>query len=297
MIKNITLNIILCLVAMGLYAQKLPVTQLYQFKLTSSASGLYTVDNARWLTQFNQTGYNNQPTFINDNELYITVQYAWDTTQTDIYSLNLATNVLTQITNTPESEYSAKPIPNTSEFSVVRVDATAEKKQRLWRYPLNRSNMGKEVFRFQDDIGYYHWISGSRVVLFIVDKPNNRLAITDVGTESAVRFDFVPGRTFATLPNGNIACVEKSNDLEWYIRSLNPTTNNSEYIVKTQPDSEDFVVTDNGTLLMGKGGYLYQFRPTIDKDWVQIANLRSFGVKKIERMALNSKGDLVVVTK
>jgi hypothetical protein len=275
---------------------QLPASQLFHFKL-EEANGKYTIKKARWLTQFNPTGYNNQPYFINEDEIYITVQFPWDTTQTDIYSLHLKSQVFTQITNTPESEYSPKLIPATQEFSVVRVDANKEKTQRLWRYPLDRIGLGKEVFRYQRDIGYYHWLNNNKVALFIVDKPLNRLAITDVSSESALRFEFEPGRSFAVLSNGNIACVEKNENGDWFIKSINLSTYSSDSVVKTLPDSEDFVLTDNGTFLMGKGPYLYQFMPNKDNDWVQIANLREYGIKKIERLALNHSGDLIMVTK
>jgi hypothetical protein len=279
-----------------LQAQKLPATQLFLFNI-SETNGKYSLGQARWLNQFNPKGYNNQPYFVNDDELYVTVQMPWDTTQTDIYSLNLKTKVFLQITDTKESEYSAKLMPSADEFSVVRVDATPEKTQRLWRYPVNRLGRGVEVFKYQQGVGYYHWLSPSKAMMFIVDKPFNRMCITEVGTESATRFEFLPGRSFATLADGSVACIEKPNDFDWYIKKMDLKTYNAEYLTKTPPNSEDFVVTENGTFLMGSGPYLYQFRPQKDKDWVEIANLSDYGIRKIERLALNKKGQIVMVTK
>lgn len=286
---------LLLFLSLQVYAQ-LPASQLFHFKIEET-NGIYTIKKPRWLTQFNPTGYNNQPFFINEDEIYVTVQFPWDTTQTDIYSLNLKSQIFTQITNTPESEYSAKLIPNSQEFSVVRVDANKEKAQRLWRYPLDRNGVGKEVFRYQRGIGYYHWLNSNKTVIFIVDKPFNKLAIADVSTESSLRFEFEPGRSFATLADGSLACIEKTNDGDWFVKSINLGTYDTKNLVKTLPDSEDFVVTDKGVFLMGKGSYLYQFTPNKDTDWVQIANLREFGIKKIERIALNHSGDIVLVTK
>ncbi len=286
----------LCLGISFLAQAQLPASQLFHFKIAET-NGNYSLGKPSWLTQYNPTGYNNQPFFVSETELYVTVQFPWDTTQTDIYSLNLATKTFTQITNTPESEYSAKLIPETAEFSVVRVDATAEKTQRLWRFPLDRRGTGKEVFRYQQGVGYYHWLGAAKAMMFIVDKPYNRMCITEVGTETALRFEFIPGRSFASLRDGKVACIEKPENSDWYVKAIDPKTYTSDYLVKTLPDSEDFVVTNNGTFLMGKGPYLYQFRPNKDEDWVQIANLREFGIKKIERLALNQSGDLVMVTK
>jgi hypothetical protein len=162
---------------------------------------------------------------------------------------------------------------------------------------MNRAGTGKEVFKYQQGVGYYHWLNDKKAMMFIVDKPSNRMCITEVGSESSLRFEFLPGRSFATLSNGKIACIEKTLDDEGYIKVIDTQTYMSDYLTKTLPDSEDFVVTDNGTFLMGKGPYLYQFTPKKDQDWVQIANLREFGIKKIERLALNKSGDLIMVTK
>ena len=66
------------------------------------------------------------PSFINPNELYLTVQMPEDTTQTDIYSLNLSTNTLTQVTKTVEGEFSPAYMPTSNvggaQFSAIRVE-------------------------------------------------------------------------------------------------------------------------------------------------------------------------------
>lgn len=275
---------------------QLPASHLFHFKL-ESVGEKYSLTQARWLNQFNPSGYNDQPYFINDDEVYVTVQFPWDTTQTDIYSLNLASKVFLQITNTPESEYSAKLMPESQYFTVVRVDKTEAKTQRLWRYPLDRSNRGNEVTRYHQGIGYYHWYAPQKAMMFMVENPQNRMIMAEMNSGSSLRFEFNPGRSFAALSDGTVACIEKAADGDWYIKKVNPTTYASSMVIKTLPYSEDFVVTPEGAYLMGKGPYLYQYMPGKDQDWVQIANLQTYGVKRIERLALNRQGDLIMVTR
>ena len=292
--RNILLLFLLSSSSFGM-AQKLPSYQLFLFDVLQGEKS-YFLASPKWLNQFNPNGYNNQPYFMTDDELYVTVQMPWDTTQTDIYALNISTLTFAPVTNTPESEYSAKPVPNSNDFSVVRADTDAAKTQRLWRYPIERNGKGKEVFKYNQNVGYYHWCSPENVLMFMVGKPSNYMQSTKLGTENTVRYAYEPGRCF--LATGNqVAYVEKANEDDWYIKKLNPETSNSEIVVQTLNHSEDFVIMPDGTYLMGKGSGLYQFIPKKDTEWVQIAELKKYGIKKIERMALNSVGKLVMVTK
>jgi hypothetical protein len=276
-------------------AQKLPAYHLFLFDVLQGEDK-YSLGKAQWLNQFNPNGYNNQPYFMSDDELYVTVQMPWDTTQTDIYALNLSKLTFEPVTNTPESEYSAKRIPNSNEFSVVRVDADTAKTQRLWRYPISRNGKGKEVLKYYQSVGYYHWCSPESVLMFMVGKPSNYMQLTKLGSENTTRFPYEPGRCF--LANGNqVSYVEKTNEDDWLLKKINPETLSSEIIIPTLNHSEDFALMPDGTYLMGKGSGLYQFRPKKDADWVQIAELKGYGIKKIERLVVNNIGKLVMVTK
>src|SRR6185436_18216554 len=66
-------------------------------------------------------GYNNQPSFMPDGR---TVLYtSFRNNQTDIYRYDLSTGRTTQVTDTPESEYSPALMPDKKNISVVRVEA------------------------------------------------------------------------------------------------------------------------------------------------------------------------------
>ncbi|HNL38695.1 MAG TPA: hypothetical protein PKH43_06170, partial [Saprospiraceae bacterium] len=69
----------------------------------------------------------------------------------------------------------------------------------------------------------------------------------------------------------------------------------SDIVVKTLPGSEDFVVLPDGTYLAGNGPKLYQYKPGVQTDWKEIANLSRYGVKKITRLAYGKDNRLAVV--
>lgn len=174
----------------SLFGQKLPTTNVYLFDMKALTDSTYAFTQPRFLTGFNADGYNNQPFFMSENELYLTVQLASDTTQTDIFSLNIKDNVLTRVTQTAESEFSPSLMPFTSDegqknyrFTCVRIEQDGFNTQRLWSFPVNRSTKGEPVFRTIKGVGYYQWIDSRKAALFIVGSPH-QLIIADTRTES-----------------------------------------------------------------------------------------------------------------
>jgi hypothetical protein len=277
---------------------QLPKSNLMLFQLERFGDSVL-LTKPQLLTQFNPRGYNSQPFFINDDELYLTVQFPWDTTQTDIYGLNLKSKEFTQITQTKESEYSAKLAPDGNSFTVVRVDATKEKAQRLWQYPLDRSNGGSAVLKNSMDIGYYQFITPQKIIAFVVEPEEKfHMSTYEIGTEFESRFSTRIGRCFQPLAGGKVAFMDKSDDETWQITSFLP----SEYQFQTLANlpstsgGEDFVFLPDGTILMGKGSEVVYYTPRT-KQWKSAINLQGINIKKIERLAINSRGQLVMVIK
>ncbi|MEO1517095.1 MAG: hypothetical protein AAFV95_18875 [Bacteroidota bacterium] len=275
------------------HAQRLPETNLYLFDIEAVTDSIYRFSNPKFLSGFNLGGYNNQPSFVNDDELYITVQMPSDTTQSDIFALDLANEKLTRVTQTLESEFSPYFIPPTDaeidagnySFSAVRIETDANRSQRLWRFPMDRSNKGSLVFRTIDNIGYYHWVGARRVALFLVGTPH-RLVVADTRTETTVDIASDIGRCIQPLPNGNLAYVDKSSSGSWLLKRLDTRFYRSQLITATLPGSEDFAVLEDGTFLMGSGSKLYKLHPRKDNSWIEIADLSYYGILNISRLAV-----------
>ena len=68
-----------------------------------------------------------------------------------------------------------------------------------------------------------------------------------------------------------------------------------ETTIHTLDESEDFVITHSGVLIMGKGSVLYNFDPYNHSDWVRIADLSNYGLKGITRLAISPKADKIVI--
>jgi len=283
-----------CLFPFFINAQDIPNTKVYSFKMVKKGNS-FRFTNPRHLTGFNPNGYNNQPHFVNDGTLYLTVQFP-DDAQTDIYSLDLQRKAITRVTKTVEGEYSPTQIPSSQSFSAVRVEADGQNTQRLWQFPINRNGEGELVFADIKGIGYHQWLSPQKVALFIVDTPN-KMMIANKRTGSAVELLTNIGRGFQGMGEEKLAFIHKVTDDTWYIKEMDSYTYRFKEVIQTLPGSEDFLYLRDGTFLMGNGSKLYKYNKVFDKEWRQIADFQHYGIKEITRLAISDNGTIAIVSK
>src|SRR5256884_6786780 len=143
------------------------------------------------------TGYNNQPFFLPNGRsiLYTSIRDK----QADIYRYDISTKATTQITNTPESEYSPTLMPDEKNISVVRVEADGT--QRLWKFPL-AGGAPSLVLENIKPVGYHLWVDDDTLALFVLGKPNT-LQLVDLRTGKAQVIADNPGRILRRVPHEN----------------------------------------------------------------------------------------------
>ena len=291
-------TLIICFLATAMTPSvaQLPKTQIYVFDMARDGAGI-AFSKAKLMTAFNPVGYNNQPQWINNNELYAAIQFPNDTNQTDIWSLSLINNVITRVTATPESEYSPTLAPDRRFISCVRVDARQSTTQRLWTYPIDRSNSGKDVLPLLNNIGYHCWLTDKKVALFIVDGATNHLKLANIDDQSSVQLNGGIGRSLARMNNGKLAYVQKATPQTWYIKDLDPINyGNSNILIETLPGSEDFALLGDGTFLMGYAAKLYAYNPSDPvKEWREVADLSKYGLTNIKRLAVSRESDKIAI--
>lgn len=272
-------------------------SQVYLFDLLRTSDTTYRFSDPKLLSGFNPDGYNNQPAFFSDNEIYLSVRRAADT-QTDIYALDLSAQTLVQVTETAEGEFSPKRMPDYYFFSAVRQEfINGDTIQRLWQFPIDRMSPGKPLFKYINNIGYFQWINGNQVALFLVDTPN-KLVVADIRTDEQTEIATRVGRDFKILRSGSIAYVQKYNFGDWAImeKTLDPYGRDAtpSKIVNTLPGSEDFEILRDGSFIMALGSKIYRYNRFFDEEWREIADLRFYGIRNITRLAV-SPGDKIAI--
>ncbi len=277
-------------------AQRVPQTGILLFQCSKNSEGVWQAAAPQYLTAFNPKGYNNQPKFFTDNELWLTVQTPDDTAQTEIYALDLLLKKVNRVTATPlTAEYSPTPMPGGKRFSAVRVEEDGH--QRLWSFPLDRSDNGRPEFPLLLNVGYHCWLRDTMAAFFIVGENGAAHTLQVAGTraQKPVRIATNIGRCLAHTADNKLAFVQKPTEQTWFIKTWDPVTNAQEIVIKTLAGCEDFALMPDGTYLMGEGARLYFFKPGRDADWRQMADLNKYGVKKISRLAAAKDGKLAVV--
>jgi hypothetical protein len=276
-------------------AQPLPNTQVYSFEMERDGAG-FNFKNCRYLTAFNPRGYNNQPHWVNNNELYLSIQFPHDTFQTDIFSLSLINNVISRVTATTESEYSPTLMPDRRNFSCIRVDVGRNGQQYLHAYPIDRSGEGTKLVSLHPNVGYHCWLSPNKLALFVLDGARNYLKLVNAEDQTSIQLAGGIGRCFARTNDGRLAFVQKESENQWFIKLLNPETYGSTTVAPTLNGSEDFVLLPDGTFVMGSGSQLFAFHPAdADRQWKPVADLSKYGLTNIKRLALSRENDKIAI--
>jgi len=256
-------------------AQNPPSTDIYVYDLKEQKRRV-KLSNGKNVTD--RDGYDNQPYFYaTDLILYSSFVEG----QTDIFMLDLTTGEKTNLTNTPESEYSPYLISRTNSFAAVRVEADGA--QRLWQFDIDRKQAPNLIFDDLAPVGYHAW-AGTEVALFILGDPvtlvltnakerNDRIATSDIG-----RTIKVSGRNFI---------FEKKEDNGTNLYSAGGRTIKLRKITTLPKDATGWTLTPSGSYITSVGAKIFKINPQFDSAWSQIADLSEDGIKTVTRIAVS----------
>lgn len=264
-----------------------PATDIFLLDLGTGSGGKLKLGQPVKISTW--AGYNNQPSFLPDGRgiLYTSIRDK----QADIYRYDLRASSTTQVTNTPESEYSPTLMLDGKSISVVRVEADGT--QRLWKFPLAGGSPALVLEKIKP-VGYHLWIDQDTLALFVLGKPNT-LQLVDLRSGKAEWVADNPGRILRRVPHQNkFSFVHKVSDQEWLIKTFDLKTRSVATFIKTFPGAEDYAWTPGGVLLMANGSKLFA-RKESDWAWVELADLSSAGLKNITRIAVSPKGDRIAL--
>jgi Tol biopolymer transport system component len=238
----------------------------------------------------NNPGYDNQPFFLPDSSGLLFSSNR-DGKQTDIYRYDIASKTVTQLTRTPENEYSPTIAPDGRTFTTVR-----GVEQRLWKFGLDGSDTGLALAH-KGLIGYHAWISPTQLAAFILGGQGapNTLEIVDLPTGASEVITSSIGRSLHIRPGDRtLSFVHKPQESPWVIKELDPATRKIDEIAPTVEGSEDLAWTPRGGMLMGSRSKLYLW-PAGDNHWLEIADLREAGITAITRLAVSPDGKWIAI--
>jgi WD40 repeat protein len=224
-----------------------------------------------WANISNNTGYDNQPSFQPDSRALLFSSNR-DGRQTDIYRYEIGTQALTQVTRTPESEYSPTVTPDGRTFSVIQVEA--DNTQRLWRFESDGLRP-RVVLESVKPVGYHAWIDDTRLALFVLGASGSpsTLQLANTTTGAAVVVATGIGRSVLIRPGrGTVSFM--TTEAPRMLHELDPQTGAVSPLVAPIDGSQDAAWMPDGRLLMGRGTAISVWSPGVE-GWTLFADLAS----------------------
>jgi len=273
-----------------------PDTEVYLAPLTMTGSQL-TIGQP--INVSNSPGYDNQPSFTPDGRSLLFTS-GRNGQQTDIYKYELETKRVAQVTNTPESEYSAA-LTTEHGLTVVRVEADGT--QRLWRFSADGRDPQVVLDRVKP-VGYYAWSDERTIALFVLGTPGTnepstlQVADTRAGTARTVATDI--GRSLLPIPGGHtVSFVQREQQADktvLTIKELNPVTGAINMLVPAVEGTTEVSATwtADGTLLATHNDHVYSWRRGAER-WTDVAALDRLGLENTSRLAISPDGKWIAI--
>ncbi len=238
-------------------------------------------------------GYNNQPSFINNNQLLFSTQR---NSQNDIIKYNISSDNkgidnFEFITSTDGSEYSPLYYKKNK---ITAVKLKKDGSQYLYIYDLKKKSF---YIPFKDKIvGYYNYSKNTKntIVSSILENKYLVLYSTNLKTKDHIFIDNNTGRSIHKIPNkfgiDELSYISKKDSI-WKIKSVNLKDYKIRVLSKTLDNNEDICWLKDGSILTSKGNKLYKFNPKTDKKWIELCSLSKYGIVNISRISINPNND------
>jgi hypothetical protein len=266
-----------------------PGTDIWLARLVRGADGSLAVEDPVNVTR--RQGYDNQPSFLPDGTAF---RYTMTDSagQADIWLHEIEGGANRAVTSTtPESEYSATPLPSGVGFSAIRVEADST--QRLWRFD---DDGGGAAVLFPDiaPVGYHAWADDSTAVLYVLGEPAT-LQVARLGVAGARTVATDVGRSLQRIPGtSEVSYVQRLDGGATEIRRLDPASGSSERIAAGVEGGDFHAWTPDGVLLQAYEGKLFAFRPGAGTEWEEVADLSALGVR-LSRIAVHPDGSWIAL--
>ena len=267
-----------------------PGTDVWLADLHREQTGPPSIGEPTNLTQ--RAGYDNQPFFVPDGSgLWYTAVDEHDG-QADIWRYDFAPRMVARVTaSSPESEYSATPLPDGSGISVIRVEADST--QRLWRFDADGAN-ASVILEDVAPVGYHAWADERTVVMFVLGSPAT-LQRADVVSGAVETIAEDVGRSIQRIPSSNdVSFVQLHGDGTSSIMRLSPGASEPELVVETVGGGDFHAWTPDGTLLMADGSVVYAWTPGVTDGWEAVADFANLRLT-ITRLAVSPDGSQIAL--
>ncbi|MBH5321593.1 TolB family protein [Aurantiacibacter sediminis] len=237
------------------------------------------------------TLYDNQPFFTPGGDSFVYSRS--DGAQTDVWEYDIASGTHTQITRTPENEYSPTPSPDNRTISVV-----FERNRSIWQ--VDRADPGNPVWLLEtagvdEPVGYFARNHASGDVLFW-SRYGFNVALSHAGEQA---YHFVSGHAVPASPHlipgtSEFSFVHRQTNEEVWIKAVDPESRAVRPITPIAGTNANYTWAPDGSILQIEGTQLHRWREGAE-GWEVIADLAHHGLASATRIAVSPDGTRVAV--
>lgn len=263
-----------------LYAQENNDIEVFLFDLKSE--NFVQLENGKNISE--NAGYDNQPSFYSEDTL---IYSATRNGQTDIAGLEISTSRKFWISETGMgSEYSPGKIPRSEDIAAVRLDTTGL--QLLYNY--NKDTGESKVLLPGLKVGYYFYYDEDSLVTAVLSGTGMDLVINDLETGSSTTLIKNIGRSIHKVPHSNsmsYTILNDQNQHDLYLLDLEKEEPESFFLTSLPAGVQDYAWLDEDRIILGKEAEILIYDMMGKSEWTPIADLSSYGLKNITRIAIN----------
>ena len=239
-------------------AQAQPESEVYLATIEIQ-QGSIKVGEARNIS--NNTGYDNQPSFLNDEELLYSRSRDG---QTDIARYSIRDSELSWVSHTRGgSEYSPLKIPQREAVSAIRLDTTGL--QRLYSYKLPSGK--PEQLLADQKVGYHLWYNKDLLVCTVLTGDGMDLIVANLKDQTVYTFQKGVGRSLQQIPGSDRISYTAMVNGQLVLKSMDPRSGATDPIIALPEGSQDVCWLPDGQLLCGFRNSLMYFKPGEHEAW------------------------------
>ena len=265
-----------------------PETEIFLFEYDASASD-DALSNGANVT--NRVGYDNQPYFTKDSATFL---YSRDDgTQTDIWEYDITAGTHTQITTTPESEFSPTPSPDNTMISMV-----FERSNSIWQ--LDRSKPDEPVWALEaagvpEPAGYFARNHATGEILYW-SRYGFNVALTHAEKPA---YHFITGHAVPSTPHvipgtSHFSFVHRQTNEQVWIKAFDPEDKSVRPLTPIVGSNANYTWTPDGAILQIEDTEVFRWREN-GEGWDKIANLSDHGIATAARIAVSPDGTRIAI--
>lgn len=260
-------------------------TDVFLLDIENSENGLEVLNI---INVSNNPNYDSQPWLTNDILLYS----GTEGNQTEIKSFDLKTKVLNRVNKpTPGGEYSPQRTPDKRRYTAVRLDTTGL--QRLYYYD-DQGNSELLIDTLQ--VAYYAFYDNSTVLTSVLSENQLDLVLVDLKSKKLDTLLQNSGRSIHKIPGNSgmsYTSVNEEGNLE--IFQLDLDSMQSFFITQLPIGVQDYTWLDDSKMVLGSNDSLFLYDLFGNGEWKQIANLSTYRIKNITRLAFSPNGKKLAI--